>query len=152
MIAGRGFAVAEKYATSMILIPANKNPRKYNRRPVCAYSRRSWLFSLLNTAINGSVKIQTSATMTISIAAAQVRAQRRSFFTSSAAPLPKLSLIRGCAPCAIPFMIAIPTSERFATTPYAATPVLPVSPRISILNINVITAEEISPTNADTPS
>ena len=117
MIAGRAFAVAEKYATSMIFTPANKNPRKYNRRPVCAYSRSSLLFSLLKTAMKGSVNIQTRATRMISTATTLFKAQLRSFFTSSAAPLPKLSLISGCAPCDIPFMIAIPTSDIFATTP-----------------------------------
>ena len=117
MIAGRAFAVAEKYATSMIFTPANRNPRKYKRSPVCAYFRRSRLFSLLKAATNGSVNIHTSETRKISTTATLFNAQPRSFFTSSNAPLPKLSLISGCAPCAIPFIIAIPTSDRFATTP-----------------------------------
>ncbi|MDF2803904.1 MAG: hypothetical protein K0S61_3807, partial [Anaerocolumna sp.] len=66
------------------------------------------------------------------------------FLTISKLDIPKLLLIIGCTPWAIPTKMEIATKAMLATIPYAATPILPESLRIMRLNIINTIPEEIS--------
>ena len=72
--------------------------------------------------------------------------------TCPASPRLYASLSSGCEPCEMPEKIAVATMATFATTPYAATPMLPESPRIRKFSTIVVMPPAISPMNPETPT
>ena len=127
-------------------------PVKYSLTPISAYTAIISEPSLLNIATNSFENVNKIQYIIPASTKAVIYPIFFNCKQPSLSPLPKHLLISGWLPCAIPLNAAVVTIAILATTPYAATPIFPAIPSITKLYARVITADDISPTKADTPN